>query len=528
MADQDAQQLYAGIAGATEYPDPYFFHVNADDEIVTIAIEFNPAGTLHKPSLLSDLVDIRRQLSSDRDRDREVLRQRDRDIGRSLTRNGSETVMLRRWIAAIRNGDADPARQGRTTQQGMSTLIAALWLLGLVAGWLLGNAVLRYDGSEPVNIISALVVLVASQLLTLLALLVLMVFGLERMREALSIINPALWLTRFGARLGDTWRTLFRDLLDDHGGLADHGVRRWVLVYLAQHFTVALNLGIIAALLYLVTVSDLAFGWNTTLAVDTGSIGSLFHWISSPWRWIFPAASPDPGLVEASRYYRLQSSLRPGALPVASLGTWWLFLLMCLVVYGLLPRLLALLISGMRYDGAIGAAIRGSAGAAQVLARMQSPLVSSAAERSEQLAPSTDAPIPLRRRQSARAIDAVVIEWSGAEANRESLKRAGFSVERRYAAGGTQSVAADRALAEQVAAHGAEAVVLVVRSWEPPMLDFVDFLELVRERMSPRAVRIVLLLPIAGQGAVRAEHLESWESALYATDDTALYVETLG
>ena len=121
----------------------------------------------------------------------------------------------------------------------------------------------------------------------------------------------------------------------------------------------------------------------------------------------------------------------------------------------------------------------------------------------------------------------MVVEWSGAQAGRESLRGAGFSVERYYAAGGNQSMAADRALAQEVAAHQAEAVVLVVRSWEPPMMDFVDFLQEVRDRMRPGSIRIVLLLPIEGQAAVRAEHLESWEAALYATDDTALYVETL-
>ena len=483
---------------------------------------------MRKPSLLSDLVDIRRQLGSDRDQDRDAIRRRDRAIGRTLEEGDGETAALRKWIEAVRAESPDQGYRGHATQQGISSLIAALWALGLVTGWLLGSAALQYDGSEPVNIISALIILVFSQLFVLLVLVFLLAFGMERVREAVSIINPALWLSRFGRRLGPTWRELFHDVFDAGGSLADHGTRRWILVYLAQHFTVAMNLGIIAVLLYLVTVTDLAFGWNTTLSVSHEQVAGVFHWLSSPWQWVLPAAAPDAELVESSRYYRLQSSLRQGPLPVARLGTWWLFLLLSIVVYGLIPRLLALLISGVRYDRALTHAIRGSDGAAQILARMRSPLVSSAGDRQTADEHGAESAVPLRRRQAARALSAVIIEWSGAEADRSALQDAGFAVERIYAAGGHQTVAADRALVEQVASHRAEAVALVVRSWEPPMMDFVDFLEALREHMEADAVRIVLLLPISGQGGVRAEHLEGWEAALYATDDASLYVEALG
>ena len=158
---------------------------------------------------------------------------------------------------------------------------------------------------------------------------------------------------------------------------------------------------------------------------------------------------------------------------------------------------------------------------------MRSPLVSSLGDDDAEADSDGEAPIPLRRRQSARTINAVAIDWSGAEANRTALEQSGFEIERIYSAGGNHSVAADRALAEQAASHKTEAVVLVVRSWEPPMMDFVDFLGEVRAQMEPGTIRVVLLLPIPGQNSVRPEHIEGWEAVLYDNEDTFLYVEAL-
>ena len=481
---------------------------------------------MQKPSLLADLVDIRYQLGLDQEQDRKQIADRDREIGRSVdAARGSDASLLRRWVAAIRR--QTPMENGWRAQRGANTLVTAIWLIGILAGWLLGRAVLQYDGSEPVNIISALVILVIAQLTGLALMVILLAGGFERVREALLIVNPAVWIARFISRIQPAWEDRVNSLLDERGSLADHGVRRWYLVYVAQHFTVALNLGIIAVLLYLVAVSDLAFGWNTTLAVENDAVYHVFRTLSSPWQWALPAASPNAELVEISRYYRLEATLREGPVDAPELGTWWLFLLMCVIVYGLLPRLIMLVYSGSRLDASLLGAIRASAGSGQVLARMRSPLVVSRAPSAEG---SEDVPavsVPLRGRQTGRPLPCVVVEWSGANAARDALERAGIDPLRFYPAGGHQSMKDDRALLEQISNHKPEAVALVVRSWEPPMLDFVDLVRDIRQHTGERCLLLVLLLPVRSGGPVHADHLESWESSLYALNDAALFVEAL-
>ena len=104
---------------------------------------------MQKPSLLADLVDIRHQIKSDAECNRDTVRQRDRDIGLRIPAGQNDAATLRGWVAAIRQGHGG---QGRLAQRGIITVIAALWLFGLSGGWLLGDMALDYDGSEPVNI----------------------------------------------------------------------------------------------------------------------------------------------------------------------------------------------------------------------------------------------------------------------------------------------------------------------------------------------------------------------------------------
>ncbi len=477
---------------------------------------------MQKPSLLADFVDIRRQIESDAGCNQETVRQRDRDIGLGIRTRQNDVATLRAWIAAIRQ---DRGGQGWLAQRGILTVLAALWLVGLTGGWLLGDVALTYDGSEPVNIIHALMILVGSQLVLLIALLTLLTFGLERVREAFAFINPAVWISRLLAWMQPARHPSIGELLDEQGAMTHYGIRRWLLVYLAQHFAVALNLGMIAVLFYLVTVTDLAFGWSTTLMVENQVVSGWFEALSSPWRWILPAAAPNADLVEASRFYRLQTRLNQDTVLVAELGTWWLFMLMCILFYGLLPRMLTLLYAGIRYDRSVISAIRDTVGAARVLLRMRAPLVTSGADEAEQVNGAEESPPPLRQRQTGRPLRTVAIEWSGVEADRAALPRSGITAEQFHAAGGNRSPDADRELIERIGGLDMEAVVLVAGSWEPPMMECIDFLRELRERMDASVICIVLLVPAEKGEAVRPRDLDTWESALYAMDDPLLYVE---
>lgn len=485
---------------------------------------------MQKHSLLADLVDIRDQIARDQETSREQLQHRDRKIGLENDRPLSAGVIrLRRWINVIREQEGlsdSQVSSGSKAQQTINIVVTLLWLLGGICGWILTQTVLFYDGNQPVNIISALLVLVCSQLFTLLLLLVFSLLGLPGVLRSLSVFNPAVLLLGLLKRINSDRLEALSKLISSTDITGTAALRQRLIVYLAQHFTVALNLGIIAALLYLVAVSDLAFGWNTTLDVDTHSVASWFKGISWPWHSVVPAAVPDLQLVETSRYYRLQGQLRNGDWQAEQLGSWWIYILMCVLVYGLLPRLLALIISGVQYDRAVSGAMTSASGANQILARMSSPLVSTIAEGEDDSAITKNVRPPLTKRQSGRDLPCLVIEWSEARSNTDKMTAVGIEPLQFFSAGGHQTLAEDRNIVVHISSHNPQGVAVVVKSWEPPMLEFLDFLRSLRERLDRACPLIVLLTAISGE-RVEAHQLESWEASLADLSDPALYVEPL-
>ena len=115
---------------------------------------------------------------------------------------------------------------------------------------------------------------------------------------------------------------------------------RWVIAQSSQTFAVFFNVGALASALYLVAFSDLAFSWSTTLQLEAADLQRWTDLLSAPWAPFFAGARPSPELIETTRYFRLQDGSFPAAVSPAGLGGWWPFLVMCMAVYGLLPRLL--------------------------------------------------------------------------------------------------------------------------------------------------------------------------------------------
>lgn len=108
--------------------------------------------------------------------------------------------------------------------------------------------------------------------------------------------------------------------------------------YILQIFGVFFNLGILTATIFKVTFSDLAFGWQTTLKVDAQTISDILGIISIPWSSIsqFKDFTPSKDQIEGSQMILKQGIYH---LNTADLVSWWQFLVLSVLFYGLLPRL---------------------------------------------------------------------------------------------------------------------------------------------------------------------------------------------
>lgn len=488
-------------------------------------------------SLLRDLIDLHSALQRDSSPDLDMKKQRDRGIGQALQQHRKRpATQLGGWLDRVRLSGWK--RDGQEAAQLYHVLCFFLVVAGLLSGWGLARAVLHYTGVAPINVVHVLGLLVLPQLLLLALWLVAAVPRripvFSSLQSALRMLNPGR-LTGLIARFFPEQRRRNLELLwGSDNALLLAPAARWLFSLWSQLFAFWFNVGLLIALFYLISFSDLAFAWSTTLNLDNSRFHALLNALSWPWQGLFPDAVPSLELVEISRYYRLdEGSLADGlsaAERAARLGGWWPFLVLVVACYGLLPRLVTLAFSWLRFRHHLGQALPRLPGAPELLARMNSPLITTAALQPETAAQIHSNSEPLAKGSSAYRVQCTVIDWCGAVENRAQvsaeLQAMGIAPQDFLAAGGTRTTAQDNATIASLCKHADDGVAVVAKAWEPPLLEFLDFLQDIRVRCGKRQAIIVALW--GGLSAVSESDREAWRLTLGQLKDPDLHLETIG
>ena len=107
------------------------------------------------------------------------------------------------------------------------------------------------------------------------------------------------------------------------------------------------SLGALLSLLVTIATKDIAFGWATTLNIQPRELKSLLDSIAI-WKDFCRNCVPDTHLIELSRYSRLGSSVTKEQIANAQLlGQWWKFLALSTIVYGVALRAIIFAISNI-------------------------------------------------------------------------------------------------------------------------------------------------------------------------------------
>jgi hypothetical protein len=497
-----------------------------------------------QPSL-GDLLDLARQMQADRDASASTLRHRDRRLGQDLTSlRDRPASQLLGWLDRLRPDSQE--LHGERVDVLHRVGLVILGVAGLLVGWGATAVVFRYDGTHPVNVIHVLAVFVVLQLLALVLFTVGLLPpavtrflpGMRTVQDALRLISPGRlqhWLARSLPQRYRDHATLLVGKGLAHGRLYGR-VDRWVIAHSSQVFAVAFNVGALASALYLVTFSDLAFAWSTTLETDSAALQRWTDLLSSPWAALVDGARPSFDLIEATRYFRLKEGTFPAATSPEGLGGWWPFLVLCMVVYGLLPRLVTWLLARGRLRAALRQTVLHYPGASDLLARLNTELVETRSDEpvrdrmDDGMLPPGVADVP-----DVAGQPAAVINWSAAVD--ESTARAwvaGMStlaIDAWHEAGGARTPAEDREVVAAVAATADAAVLVLVKAWEPPMAEVLDFLAALRRASRPD--RALLVAPLgestpATPAPPPADQLDVWRRAVARASDPWLRVLPLG
>ena len=393
----------------------------------------------------------------------------------------------------------------------VSNLIGFLFLL---MGFFAGIGLLSYSGQAPVNIIYyllfAMIIPFFSMLIT--------IFSMISRGELFNFFNlffPLHWIEKimnlfaFSSKI-KTLNSSFPKML-----------KKWMFIHRLQLFSLLFSVGLLLSLLVMVVSKDIAFAWSTTLQVTPIAFHELLSWVAKPWELLVPTAIPSVELVEMSQYFRLGETLNQEMVQNADkLGEWWQFLAMVTLVYAIFLRAVLWLVSRYRYQKELEKDFLEIEGMERLIREFQTPYVSTEAPKIEEHLEIVEESNTQVKENQRRAFNNI-IGWNFsadeiALAN-DSKEIKGVQVN---TVGGSHTFSEDQEVAEQVS----RTVLLYVKSWEPPTMDFVDFLELLIESKKVDEIHVYPLGTVGRYYESDAKEIAVWKRKIQALKSKKVWV----
>jgi len=161
---------------------------------------------------------------------------------------------------------------------------------------------------------------------------------------------------------------------------------------------------------------------------------------------------------------------------------------------------------------------------------MNSPLISTSAPQPETVAPIEAGSAYGASKSGGYGLKCPVIDWSGTGINIESiveqLQTMGIIGQDFLMAGGICTTDQDNAAIKSLCDKKPEGVAVIVKSWEPPLLEFVDFVQGIREQCNRQQPVIILLW--GDRDGVTERDRETWQFTLRQLKDPDLHIEAIG
>ena len=500
---------------------------------------------------LAELIDIECQILKDDDIDPGELRKRDRKIGLELENLGKDkNKLLLAWLKRVRTGDL--YSPGLLFETGFRWFGFFLVFFGLLMGGTTAATVLAYDGSSPVNLIHFLAIFVGVQLLTILFFLtnLLPAFLKKILPGNGNFYNFIRELNYLFSRLtGKIFSHLpknkFSKLFSDLQQLKIRQklystVEKWLVISLTQRFSLAFNFGALITCLYLITFSDLAFAWNTTLQISSAAFHRIVSLIAFPWSALYPDGLPSMDLVETSRYFRLNGEYivtpaNPDLSQAAAVGGWWLFLILALTFYGLLPRIILFSFAKIKLNIVLSKLPMNSADFESLFDRLTRPLLETGAIKPDKTITDDSFSNGFKPNFKITSKNCTAIKWGDleipdAECTKLIRDRFNWNIKNKLEAGSLDYNSSDVAALNFVEGQKKnDPILIIAEAWEAPT-SILYFLKKLRQVTSlDRQIIVGLVYADSKQNrkSPLLDDFRSWKRELATLADPYLRVESM-
>ncbi len=429
-----------------------------------------------------DLVRLAEQMDRDRDRSWSELQTRDYEFGRQC-RGGSEQRQVLCWLDQVEQQAAveRPKSAAWFSESSIGWLAA---LLAFVFGFLAMVGFLFAHGQGIVNVLWFFAIFVGLQVLLWLVSAITLALVLAGGTPATINLNPARWMLARVVPGRRHWHQ-FQDVV------------QLVFLRYGQGMGVGFLLGCISAFVLVLALNDFTFIWSSTFNISDEVMLDSARAVAAPWAQWLPAATVDAEIVAQSRYYPSGGKFSPAQ--VRSMHSWWPLLLAAMVVYCLLPRCLLWGLARWLYQRRITTSFLRYPGVDLVVRRMNQPLIKTRSSPGSKTGGDEVIAVP--------QTGVLLVNWSNAISPRELTlftELEGIGTDQMVNAG--LSFEEDEAAAARARQADVSLVILVVKSWEPPMADLADFVE----GLVSHASCLVFLRPLDGED-IPADKLEDWK-----------------
>jgi len=392
-----------------------------------------------------------------------------------------------------------------------------LGLFALIVGFITGMGLLSYSGQEPINIIYylffAMMLPLSSMLFSLFS-----AMSKGRLFEFLTLLSPLYWIEKLFSFFS------FKEQFDLFKKSIADNLQKWIFLNRLQLLSLLFSIGLFIALIFIVVSQDIAFSWSTTLDVDAKSFHDFLVALALPWREFFPSTIPSLELVEISQHYRLGVKLDHSMVEHADkLGAWWRYLAMATLFYAIVLRSLFYLFSLFKLQKVLEQEFLNLDGVTRLLREFRTPFVSTKA-------PEKEKHLDIKEEQKTHVkelIDTIddnyhnIVGWNFTSDEilliNDSKKLNASSIN---SVGGNHTFEED----ESVAQEAKERVLLYVKSWEPPTMDFIDFLEELIANKRVEEIEVLLLGTLERGYSYSEKELAIWNRKIEGLGSRKVWV----
>jgi len=340
-------------------------------------------------------------------------------------------------------------------------------LIAFFIGIFSGIALLNYNGHSPVNVVYFIAMVVFLPLVTM----TLTLFSMLKAHKTQSVLvhlAPAYWLEKILSLLPSKVAKNVDDIK------INPLLANWIVIKRSQFVALFFSLGLLLSLLAIVATKDIAFAWSTTLDVTPEAFYRFLETLAMPWKTWLPSAVPSLELIEQSQYFRLGDRLSEEMVAHASkLGEWWKFLAMSTLFYAIFLRFMMYILSLLGLRSALKKSFLSLDGVRSLLSDMNEPIISSHAIRnSDDNGLSTQGNLQIIEKldTSYDVVQGWAMSKEGLRVLNDSMKVITPMI---VDVGGTNTLREDTEIIHKSKGE----VLLYVKAWEPPTMDFMDYLD---------------------------------------------------